>query len=97
MRCPTTGIALERREAPGPTLLGPRARKRQPLVTGDLPWRAPGPGFGSGTGGDPPVAPPGAPSPRERETENREDGDRKSPEFKSRDDEVCLARHRRAV
>src|SRR5262245_26996962 len=63
MRCPTTGIALERREAPGPTSLGPRARKRQPLVTGDLPWRAPDPGFGSGTGGDPSVAPPGAPSP----------------------------------
>src|SRR5215510_8963158 len=59
---PDNGIALERREAPGPTLLGPRARKRQPLVTGDLPWRAPDPGFGSGTGGDPPVAPPGAPS-----------------------------------
>src|SRR5262245_62712014 len=61
---PDNGIALERREAPGPTLLGPRARKRQPLVTGDLPWRAPDPGFGSGTGGDPPVAPPGAPFPR---------------------------------
>src|SRR5262245_29355275 len=59
---PDNGIAVERREAPGPTLLGPRARKRQPLVTGDLPWRAPDPGFGSGTGGDPPVAPPGAPS-----------------------------------
>jgi len=62
-------IALERREAPGPALLGPRARKRQPLVTGDLPWRAPDPGFGSGTGGDPPVAPPGAPSPLSRGTE----------------------------
>src|SRR5262245_7981493 len=46
MRCPTTGIALERREAPGPTLLGQRARKRQPLVTGDLPWRVADPGFG---------------------------------------------------
>ena len=45
---PDNGIALERREAPGPTLLGPRARKRQPLVTGDLPWRAPNPGFGFG-------------------------------------------------
>ena len=31
---------MERREALGPTSLGPRARKRQPLVTGDLPWRA---------------------------------------------------------
>ena len=60
---PDNGIAVERREAPGPTSLGPRARKRQPLVTGDLPWRAPDPGFGSGTGGDPPVAPPGAPFP----------------------------------
>ena len=43
---PDNGIALERREAPGPTSLGPRARKRQPLVTGDLPWRAADPGFG---------------------------------------------------
>jgi hypothetical protein len=43
---PDNGIALERREAPGPTLLGQRARKRQPLVTGDLPWRAADPGFG---------------------------------------------------
>ena len=43
---PDNGIALERREAPGPTSLGLRARKRQPLVTGDLPWRAPNPGFG---------------------------------------------------
>ena len=60
---PDNGTELERREAPGPTLLGPRARKRQPLVTGDLPWRAPDPEFGSGTGGDPPVAPPGAPFP----------------------------------
>ena len=50
---PDNGIAVERREAPGPTLLGPRARKRQPLVTGDLPWRAPNPGFGFGTRGDP--------------------------------------------
>jgi hypothetical protein len=69
---PDNGIAVERREAPGPTLLGPRARKRQPLVTGDLPWRAPDPGFGSGTGGDPPVAPPGAPSLVPRETEKGE-------------------------
>jgi hypothetical protein len=45
---PDNGIAVERREAPGPTSLGPRARKRQPLVTGDLPWRAPNPGFGFG-------------------------------------------------
>ena len=45
---PDNGTGLERREAPGPTLLGPRARKRQPLVTGDLPWRAPNPGFGFG-------------------------------------------------
>src|ERR671918_321627 len=43
---PDNGIAVERREAPGPTSLGPRARKRQPLVTGDLPWRAADPGFG---------------------------------------------------
>ena len=43
---PDNGIALERREAPGPTSLGQRARKRQPLVTGDLPWRAADPGFG---------------------------------------------------
>jgi hypothetical protein len=43
---PDNGIALERREALGPTLLGQRARKRQPLVTGDLPWRAADPGFG---------------------------------------------------
>ena len=43
---PDNGTGLERREAPGPTLLGPRARKRQPLVTGDLPWRAADPGFG---------------------------------------------------
>src|SRR5215470_1943643 len=80
---PDNGIALERREAPGPTLLGPRARKRQPLVTGDLPWRAPDPGFGSGTGGDPPVAPPGAPSPFSRGKENREDGPARAPEFKA--------------
>jgi hypothetical protein len=60
---PDNGIAVERREAPGPTLLGPRARKRQPLVTGDLPWRAPNHGFGFGTRGDPRVAPPGAPFP----------------------------------
>ena len=45
---PDNGIAVERREAPGPTSLGPRARKRQPLVTVDLPWRAPNPaGFGN--------------------------------------------------
>ena len=43
---PDNGIALERREAPGPALLGQRARKRQPLVTGDLPWRAADPEFG---------------------------------------------------
>ena len=43
---PDNGIALERREALGPTSLGQRARKRQPLVTGDLPWRAADPGFG---------------------------------------------------
>jgi hypothetical protein len=43
---PDNGIAVERREAPGPTSLGQRARKRQPLVTGDLPWRAADPGFG---------------------------------------------------
>ena len=59
---PDNGIAVERREAPGPTSLGPRARKRQPLVTGDLPWRAPNP-VGFGTRGDPRVAPPGAPFP----------------------------------
>ena len=59
---PDNGIAVERREAPGPTSLGPRARKRQPLVTGDLPWRAPNPD-GFGTRGDPRVAPPGAPFP----------------------------------
>ena len=41
MRLSRAGV--ERREAPGPTLLGQRARKRQPLVTGDLPWRAAGP------------------------------------------------------
>jgi hypothetical protein len=53
----------------GPYVTGPARPKRQPLVTGDLPWRAPDPGFGSGTGGDPPVAPPGAPSPLSRGTE----------------------------
>lgn len=31
------------REALGPKLLGQRGRKRQPPVTGDLPWRAVGP------------------------------------------------------
>jgi hypothetical protein len=67
---PDNGTGLERREAPGPTLLGPRARKRQPLVTGDLPWRAPNPD-GFGTRGDPRVAPPGAPFPF-GETEKRE-------------------------
>ena len=90
MRCPTTGIALERREAPGPTSLGPRARKRQPLVTGDLPWRAPDPGFGSGTGGDPPVAPPGAPIPFLGKRKKGNGGPARAPEFKARGDEACL-------
>ena len=47
LRRAATGVAVaggvERREALGPTSLGQRARKRQPLVTGDLPWRAVGP------------------------------------------------------
>ena len=49
---PDNGIALERREAPGPTSLGPRARKRQPLVTGTCRG-APRTPMGSGPGGDP--------------------------------------------
>jgi hypothetical protein len=75
---PDNGIAVERRVAPGPAVLGPRARKRQPLVTGDLPWRAPNPG-GFGTGGDPPVAPPGAPFPRFEGDGKREKGEPGSP------------------
>jgi hypothetical protein len=55
---PDNGTAVERREAPGPTLLGPRARKRQPLVTGDLPWRAPDPGFEKEKGKDGPARAP---------------------------------------
>jgi hypothetical protein len=43
---PLASSLVERREAPGPTSLGQRARKRHPLVTGDLPWRAADPGFG---------------------------------------------------
>jgi hypothetical protein len=43
---PDNGIAVERREAPGPYVTGPARPKRQPLVTGDLPWRAADPGFG---------------------------------------------------
>src|ERR1700754_774698 len=30
----------------GPYVIGPARPKRQPLVTGDLPWRAADPGFG---------------------------------------------------
>src|SRR5918995_3431950 len=30
----------------GPCVIGPARPKRQPLVTGDLPWRAVNPGFG---------------------------------------------------
>jgi hypothetical protein len=80
---PDNGIAVERREAPGPALLGPRARKRQPLVTGDLPWRAPNPG-GFGTGGDPPVAPPGAPFPFWGKRKKGNGGPARAPEFKAR-------------
>src|SRR5262245_54617927 len=90
MRCPTTGIALERREAPGPTLLGPRARKRQPLVTGDLPWRAPDPVIWvrhrrRSAGG---ASRRSNPSFRGGK-ENREDGPARAPEIKARGDDAC--------
>ena len=81
---PDNGTGLERREAPGPTSLGPRARKRHPLVTGDLPWRAPNP-VGFGTRGDPRVAPPGAPFPfwgnGKRETTGRPGRPNSKPGF----------------
>ena len=49
---PDNCIAIERREA-RPYVTGPARPKRQPLVTGDLPWRAPNP-VGSAPRGDPP-------------------------------------------
>ena len=80
---PDNGIAMERREAPGPTLLGPRARKRQPLVTGDLPWRAPNPD-GFGTGGDPPGGASRRSIPLLGKRKKGNGGPARAPEFKAR-------------
>src|ERR687897_837086 len=81
---PDNGIAVERREAPGPTLLGPRARKRQPLVTGDLPWRAPNPGFGFGTRRRSAGWRPPALHPLLGKRKKGKDGPARAPEFKAR-------------
>jgi hypothetical protein len=84
--------ALERREAPGPTSLGQRARKRQPLVTGDLPWRAADPEFGFANRRRSAGGASRRSIPREREKENREDGPARVPELKPRGEEACLLR-----
>src|SRR5688572_31584415 len=81
--------------APGgaePYVIGPARPKRQPLVTGDLPWRAADPGFGfanrrRSAGG----ASRRSIASFERDGK-RENGPARAPELKARGDEVCLPR-----